>query len=295
MATRSSPNGPKELAVTRMRRLQSERRARSGDVMAGILSAYFYTARDRLLEAELDLLIDSFLVAEGVTSSQPSHGVGRLREGRALTVIGGSGTGKSRALDRHFLKRGEFEGYGDPNSDCMLISVIAPSPSTLRLLGLEVLCALGYEVARELKENVVWNLVNHQLELRGIRFLHVDELQHVQQSRNTVEIGKIQDTLKRLMQNPKWPVWLILSGLPSITTMLCGNEDDEDDEGTEQVWRRIRYVVFEDLKLEKDAHLIRQLIKSFGAERAALSINVGERRVYRSPSTRFRLPPRNSN
>lgn len=264
METITSDHVAHEDAVSRMRRLHNERRSRGEEAMAAVLSAYVGTPRDKLLAAELDNLIDSFLLAQDAAEGDAARRVGRLREGRALTVIGGSGTGKSRTLDRHFLKREEFSGYGNPNSDCMLISVTAPSPCTLRLLGMSVLAALGYETTRELKENVVWDLVHHQLELRGVHFLHIDELQHVLQSRNQLEIAKVQDTLKGLMQHRQWPVWLILSGLPNITTMLSGDE---------QVWRRTRHVVFEDLTLERDAPLVRHLVKLYGAEKAALSID----------------------
>lgn len=261
--------------VSRMRRLQSGRRTHSAEVMAGISSAYFVTARDRVVDAEVDQHIDSFLLAEGASIAGSARCVGRLKEGRALAIIGGSGTGKSRTLDRHFLKREEFAGYGDPDSDCMLISLTTPSPCTLRLLGVSILNALRYTTSRELRENVVWELVHHQLQLRGIRFLHIDELQHVQQSRNVVEIGKVQDSLKGLMQSPRWPVWLILSGLPSITSLLSGDESAGED-GDQQVWRRTRFVVFEDLDLAKDAPLIRHLLRSFGGEKAALSIDALE-------------------
>jgi len=261
----SAPSSvPPEDAVARMRRLQSERRAKGGDIMKNVLSAYFLTPRDRLLEAELDNLVDAFLLSRDALEDDATRRVGRLREGRALTVVGAPGTGKSRTLDRHFLKREEFAGYGNPSADCMLISVTAPSPCTLRLLGMSVLAALGYETSRELRENVVWDLVHHQLELRGVHFLHIDELQHVLQSRNQLEIGKVQDTLKGLMQHRQWPVWLILSGLPGIATMLS---DDE------QVWRRTRHVVFEDLTLERDADLVRRLISVYGAEKGGLAVD----------------------
>ncbi|MGO4389077.1 ATP-binding protein [Microvirga sp. 2YAF29] len=251
-----------EDTIARMRRLQSERRARSSAVMAGVLSAYITTPRDKILEAELDGLIDSFLLAQQAVDDGLPRQVGRLREGRALTLTGQSGAGKTRTLERHFLKREEFNGYGDRNADCILVSVSTPSPCTLRLLGMEVLAALGYETSRRLEENVVWDMVQSQLALRQVRFLHIDELQHVLQTRNPVEIGKVQDTLKRLMQNRTWPVWLILSGLPEIGRFFA---DDE------QVWRRSRHVTFDDLILEEDASLVCRLITSYAQDKAHLS------------------------
>lgn len=91
---------------------------------------------------------------------------------------------------------------------------------------------------------------------------------HDEQSRNALEIAKVQDTLKGLMQNRQWPVWLILSGLPGIATMLSGDE---------QVWRRTRHVTFDDLSLERDGPLVRRLVAFYGAEKAALKVeNVAE-------------------
>lgn len=259
----SNPEKTNEDPVARMRRLRGERRAPAEDVMSRVLSAYLGTARDKQVGEEIDTMIDSFLLAEEAARTNARR-VGRLREGRALTVIGESGAGKSRTLDRQFLTREEFTGYGDREMDCVLVSVTAPSPCTLRLLGMNVLAALGYETTRDLKENVVWDMVHHQLALRGVRFLHIDELQHVLQSRNDLEIRKVQDTLKRLMQDRDWPVWLILSGLPSIRKMLSGDQ---------QIWRRTRHILFDDLTLTKDAKLVRKVIKYYAHETAGLTID----------------------
>lgn len=258
-----NPGGTED-AISRMRRLQALRRTPDRQVTAGSLAVYITTARDKVLTAELDALIDSFLMAQDAAAESPSRQVGRLREGRALTVTGKSGAGKTRALERHFLKREEFAGYGDPNSDCILVSVTVPSPCTLGRLGLELLSVLGNTITRKVEENVIWKMVGHHLALRGVRFLHIDELQHVLQTRNPVEIRKVQDTLKRLMQNKEWPVWLILSGLPEIGLFFA---DDE------QVWRRTRHVVFNDLTLERDADLVRRLVTDYGRGKANLSVD----------------------
>lgn len=249
---------------SRMRRLRSQQRADVSGAMTPLLSAYFGTERDKILDDELSLLIDSFLEAEAV---EDSRRVGRLREGRALTVTGVSGAGKSRALERLFMKRDEFLGYGKKESDCPLVSVITPSPCTLRLLGEEILKAVGYPVERTLKENVVWGLVHQNLALRRVRFLHIDELQHVVQSRNSVEVGKVQDTLKALMQDKDWPVWLILSGLPSVSTFLAKDP---------QVWRRTRHVVFRDLELPGDVRVIRKLIEFYGKDKGGRTVGISD-------------------
>ncbi|MFC0243260.1 ATP-binding protein [Rhodopseudomonas telluris] len=241
--------------IARMRRLRSQQRSTVSTTMTQLQSAYFGTERDKLLDEEISALIDSFLEFE---AAEGSRRVGRLREGRALTVTGASGAGKSRALDRVFLKREEFTGYGRAESDCMLVSVTAPSPCTLRLLGESILKALGYPLTRKLDENVAWDLVHKTLELRRVRFLHIDELQHVLQSRNSVEIGKLQDTLKGLLQDKNWPVWLILSGLPSVAAFLAKDI---------QVRRRTRHVVFRSLKFPDDIPMVRRLIAFYAKDK----------------------------
>mgnify|MGYP001045739643 CR=1 FL=1 len=260
-----------ENPVDRLRRLQSERRKSTADVMSGILSAYFGTARDAELEGAIDDLIDAMLLAEGATEIGPAKRVGRLREGRALTVLGNPGAGKTRALERLFLTRQEFAGFGNRDSDCLLVSVSTPSPCTLRLLGEKILGALGYDVARPLRENVVWQLVRTHLQLRGVRFLHIDEVNHVLQSNNSVEITKVRDTLKDLMQNRDWPVWLILSGTREVASLLTN--DDRLDDGDTQVWRRSKHVVFGELTLQRDAPIVRSVIKFYGGKKAQLDVN----------------------
>jgi len=190
--------------------------------------------------------------------------------------MGESGAGKTRTLERHFHKREEFAGYGDRDADCILVSVTAPAPCTLALLGHEILKALGYETEWQLRENVVWNLVRHHLRLRGVRFLHIDELQHVVRSRNPVEIGKVRDTLKNLMQDKERPMWLILSGTREIAVLVSPDPSPDEADGRDreavQVWRRSRYVIFEDLSLDRDAARVRHVITFYCAEKAKLSI-----------------------
>lgn len=276
----NTPDPGDENPFSRMRHIRSRQRAEVSGAMTPLLSAYFGTERDKTLDEELSLLIDAFLEADSV---EDSRRVGRLHEGRALTVTGASGAGKSRALERLFIKREEFLGYGNKESDCPLISVTAPSPCTLRLLGESILKAIGYPVTRKLDENVVWDLVHQNLPLRGIRFIHIDELQHVAQSRNKVEIGKVQDTLKALMQDKDWPVWLILSGLPSVATFLAKDP---------QVWRRTRHVVFRDLEMPGDGPMIRKLVEFYGKDKGGRTVEIVEDadfigRLHHAASGRF--------
>lgn len=126
---------------------------------------------------------------------------------------------------------------------------------------------LGYPLARKLDENVAWDLVRKTLALRQVKFLHIDELQHVLQSRNSVEIGKMQDTLKGLLQDKHWPVWLILSGLPSVAAFLA---DDI------QVRRRTRHVVFRPLKFPDEIPMVRRLITFYAKDKGGRECEIAQ-------------------
>lgn len=195
------------------------RRQRSAEITkleAELQHTYFPQKSDEDLLDRLNDLLDTFEnYTDAVETMGLSH-VGRLKEGRALAIVGASGVGKSRSLERAF----ESLGMNDRKSPFRIISIKAPSPCTLKQLGTSVLQALGYPVRRELRENVVWRKVRDQLKLHGIRFLHLDELQHLTQLENPNDSIKVCDTLKGLMQDEDWPVWLVLSGMPNLAAVI---------------------------------------------------------------------------
>src|SRR3546814_14754284 len=96
--------------------------------------------------------------------------------------MGEAGAGKSRALKRQFRNRKEFQNLHEINGDGPLVSISAPSPCTLKQLGLSLLRGLGYETDRDIRENIAWQMVRHQLRARSVKFVHIDEEQHAVQS-----------------------------------------------------------------------------------------------------------------
>lgn len=233
------------------------------ETMRRVLGVYIADKRDAELESELDRLIESCRRSSTVDDDHGAR-VGRLAEGRILAVMGKPGAGKTRALERLFRKREEVWGaaYGLENSQ--LISVRAPSPCTLKQLGNALLKALGYDLQRDLKENVVWDMVRHRLQIRGVRYVHIDEVQHAVENANRTELQKVRDTLKALLQQPTWPVWLILSGKPSFASFI---EDDT------QLKRRSRFVLFNDLNLSNDAKLVRKTLSGLTEKLANLKLD----------------------
>src|SRR3546814_158395 len=103
---------------------------------------------------------------------------------------------------------------------CPIVRLVAPSPCTLKMLGVEILFALGYPLVRDLKESVTWGLVRRQLMARRVRFILIDEGQHMLNWINMEEMKKLSDTLKNVMQQREWSVRLIVVGLPELAEFL---------------------------------------------------------------------------
>lgn len=253
----------RENPLERMRRLQTAQRASVSDRVAKLHSAYIVSDRDRLIEDRIEEMIDHCLRVQD--ARQSGNLVGRLAEARPLMVLGESGSGKTRSLTRIFRRREEFEGYGDRNIDCPLLSVDVPSPCTMRMLGMATLLAAGYPVTRELREAEVWQIVPVVLKQRGVFFLHFDEVGHVLQCHNPVEIQKVRNTFKALMQSKDWPVWLILSGTPDIAALT-------QDPADEQVWRRTLPLYIQDIDLAKDAELVRNAMSGLGRDKGEMDV-----------------------
>jgi len=55
-----------------------------------------------------------------------------------------------------------------------------------------------------------------QLKINQVLFLWLDHLNNVFTMSSEEEILKVRDTLKDLMNNPDWPLQLIVSGIPDL-------------------------------------------------------------------------------
>ena len=255
-------------SLERIRALRSKSPTNFSNRIVTVKAGYFGTATDLQLDQEFDDMFDDFVqTVDAATARGVSSGhLGRQSEGDILLGVGESGTRKTSTIRRAIFKRPEFEGYSDVPHENMspLISIIAPSPCTLKQLGIAIATAMGYTPRPSIEENEVWTLVRKNLAVRGARFIHIDEMQHVTQNKNVAEIPKIQNTLKRLLQTPEWPVWLILSGLPEIANMF---------EGDIQVWRRARFIKFRQLDFQRDADLCHAMVRYFAGEKAALDLS----------------------
>ena len=242
--------------LARLRAGQTPERTERAQLMSTVWRGYYPLGRDAHLKEEMERLIDASILNLTEADAKGMPAVGRLGEGRTLYVIGPSGTGKTRALHRCFSNMAEFEGYLNEDGGSVLVSIVAPSPCTLKVLGQTLLRKLGYDTTRDIRENVAWAMVRQILPTRGVRIVHIDEFQHLFTNKSENEIQKVRDTLKGLMQAPEWPVSLVLSGLPEIAGVV---------ERDKQLRRRCHPVRFEPLTLANDRDDVVGIFKQYAA------------------------------
>jgi hypothetical protein len=147
-----------------------------------------------------------------------------------------------------------------------LLTIGAPSPCTLGQLAMSILDALGYGTQRVLKENQAWRRARFHLEANGILFLHIDDCQHVTHTLADHEKQKFSDTLKNLMIDRRWPVQIVVSGIPDLVHFLQTDR---------QVRRRLRYVNLKNVSPQHDAEFIEGTISDY-AEKAGLQLAVSK-------------------
>jgi hypothetical protein len=208
-------------------------------LIARLDTLHISTRYDDMLSLEIDRMLASIM----------SNSV---QEGYAVAVVGRSGAGKShtikRRLDAHPAFKPFDDGYGNNLQICLRVRT--PATCNTKSLGIEILKEAGYPLKRTtITEKEVWRLVGEQLKLRQIRIIYLDETQHVLKEKEQSGRTSTQDTIKALMQNLNWPIWLILSGIPSMLGLI---EADDD----RQMERRTRVLHIGDMD-EDDIALIK--------------------------------------
>lgn len=218
--------------------------------------------RDEDLRALINNVFGSTLypqdVPEDCGSSRP--------EARCIVVTGESGAGKTRALTQIFQRHPALEGYGSRELTCTLLSSSAPSPCTPLQLGHSILHDLGYPMSRSSKEHMVYAMVRQKLQENNIKILHIDEMQHVTQNANVLEIVKVANTLKDFLINLTYPVGLVISGMPVIRTFFQSDP---------QLLRRCHFFQLKSMTLDADAGTLDYVIRQY-AQDAGLSASFAE-------------------
>ncbi|MDA9509429.1 hypothetical protein XI09_33295 [Bradyrhizobium sp. CCBAU 11386] len=187
----------------------------SFNVMERIRSQYAKSPRDKMLAEAVDALLEA-AVQRADPGSPP--GFNNRARGSGLVLLGPTGVGKSRALERYFKKHPILRGYDDPTSASPLLSVAAPSPCTSMQLARMILRDSGYPIERDLPAHRLWEMVWERMDLLKRFILHIDELQHVTQHMSEKDRQEVANLLKHGMYGRR--ISLIVSGVNALVPFL---------------------------------------------------------------------------
>lgn len=189
------------------------------DRMAGINRGYVVRPIDRILEKQVNAMIEGQLAFH----ANPDYDASEAFKYRAIFVIGDSGSGKSTAIKRIFARMpAGLQPYEDEFGQTIspTASFKAPKPLTMRLLAKTGLVSIGYTIDRDRKENEMWDLYRAQLKEREMLWVHIDEMQHAVRGNAHAAMQDIADIVKNLLQLEDWPLCAIFSGVTSLAAFL---------------------------------------------------------------------------
>lgn len=213
----------------------------ASDVLGRVNAVYVETTRDKVLRKSFDRFLTY------VTASQ-RHG--RQGKGNAFFITGESGAGKTDMVE-HLLASHPVLQPVVVNSTLVRpwVRVALQGPATLRVLGADILKAIGYPVKSSLRENAVWDLLPEQLRNANVFLIHIDETQHL--LTRGVD-NDVASAIKGLMNYVPWPVSFILSGKPRLNHLIVHDDQAE---------RRSFSLMLDALDIEANRNLIETIIE----------------------------------
>lgn len=225
-------------------------------IKARTRAEYLTTGRDGKLA--------SYLREMTVNVEDCELGAGSKR--RALFVIGESGSGKTRSLQHHFATMPEFRPYRNEHGETVspVLSIDAPRPCNTKALAITILTAMGLPTRERMTEHALFTVLKTQLRERGVKYLHVDEMQHVMRHNTATAIRQVQDTLKSLVQIGDWPLHTIYSGVSELAELLKGDP---------QLANRSRVLRYDALSCPADAKWIESILRKVATEGCGLTLS----------------------
>ncbi len=203
-------SGAQDASAASLAALRRRADARSGSVerKEKLHQVYIGTDRDDEFATALDACLDGLAIL-GKDGSR--------FEGRGIAVLADSGAGKTTTIGRALKRHPLFSEAGVNAPGCRAVSVKCLGSCTLRVLGEMLLEASGYVGLKEgLRENVVWQMLRARLKTLGVVCVHVDEVNNLLENSNADDHQRIVNNCKALINNPEWPVVLVISGTPMI-------------------------------------------------------------------------------
>ncbi|MDX0678292.1 AAA family ATPase [Sinorhizobium medicae] len=235
---------PQDIVMRGMADGLSPEDARISRMMEAVETAYVNTSNDDIVGSEVRLLVRA---ASRTT-----------RDGHVLIITGESGAGKSTTIHHHLNKieslRPRLDQYGD--TLLPLVRVKAPPDCTMRELGYELLTQMGYDLKRDLTEPAVYRMVRERMKLLGTKIVFIDEFQHIFDAPKIKGVQHLTDTLKNLLQEEGYPIYVIVAGLPEIAGVVYRDPK-------EQMEGRTVVVNLPELSFDEHKELLVEVIHHF--------------------------------
>lgn len=207
---------------------------------------YIETGRDKKLMSFIDKLLENAKTLE--------TGPGSPR--RSLFVIGDTGSGKTRSIERAVSKVDEWRPYKNEWDETVspLICIKPPKPCNMRALAIELLSAMGVPTPPGRKTDPeLYVFLKQHLREREVKAIWIDEMQDVLRNNTPKAIQAVQDVLKALVQIDGWPIHTIYSGVPALANFLQGDL---------QLARRSYVMRYEPIEFHEDNAWIETIIQT---------------------------------
>ena len=210
------PSGDSDSLFDIMRARMAPEHRSASDILDRVNDVYVKSPRDDVLRNSFDRFLDY------VTARQ-RHG--RRGKGNAFFITGESGAGKTDMVE-HLLADHPVLQPITQHSRLVRpwVRVALQGPATLRVLGADILRAIGYPVKSSLRENAVWTLLPEQLLHANVFLIHIDETQHLLAKGADNDVAS---AIKGLMNYMPWPVSFILSGKPRLNDLIVHDDQAE--------------------------------------------------------------------
>nr|WP_309504524.1 ATP-binding protein [uncultured Roseovarius sp.] len=190
--------------------------------------------------------------------------IGKPFEARGIMVTGESRQGKSHEIDRLLQKFNDGSVVMPDGRPAKIIHCMLSGKITWKDMGKSILETLGYKISGRRTQADIWEMVIKYAKMQGVVGIHFDECQHVFTDTGHQTNQQILDSFKTLLKETRWPLMLILSGIPGLALQIAKEE---------QLAFLLRTVRFERIDLERlsDLEELIQLVYCY-ADKAKVDV-----------------------
>lgn len=175
------------------------------------------------------------------------------READCFFLVGESGAGKSRAIERMLRDHPSLQPVMTSSGPApRYVSIKLRGYTHPRLVGRQIIRAAGYGMDAKKGRGEVWDEMSGHLNAQGVCLVHIDEAQHLlTKNASQKERDDLGNAIKGVSIDTEWPVIFVFSGLPEVLELPVGDN---------QVERRGNFVRFPHLMMDDERDLVLEII-----------------------------------